>query len=385
VRFGIFLAPFHDVGQNPTVALQRDLELLVHLDRLGFDEAWVGEHHSGGFELIASPEVFLATAAERTRHLRLGTGVNSLPYHHPLLLADRLVLLDHLTRGRVMLGCGPGQLTSDALMMGIPPNTQRPRMDEALEAIVRLLAGEVVSMRTDWFTLDEARLQLRPYSPDGLELAVAATLSPAGPRAAGRFGLGLLSVGATTEIGFDVLAGHWDVMEQRAAEFGQPADRSRWRLVGPMHLAATKEQARRDVEYGILPFARYFRHVLPTSPVGDADDLPGILEHCDQSGFAIIGTPDDAIRQIERLERQSGGFGTFLIFGHEWADPEATRQSYELFARYVMPRFQGQLDPIRSSYDWIAGSDGRFVDAASNAINRAIEDHAAEQSAPVRP
>ena len=381
MRFGIFLAPFHDVGQSPTVALERDLELLVHLDRLGFDEAWVGEHHSGGFELIASPEVFLAVAAERTQHLRLGSGVNSLPYHQPLLLADRFVLLDHLTRGRVMLGCGPGQLTSDALMLGIPPDQQRPRMDEALEAIVRLLAGEVVSMHTDWFTLDEARLQLRPYSPDGLELAVAATLSPAGPRAAGRYGLGLLSVGASTEIGFDVLAAHWDVMEQRAAEFGQRADRARWRLVGPMHLAETKEQARRDVEFGIVEFGRYFRHVLPTSPVGDADDLAGILDHCDRSGFAVIGTPDDAIAQIERLQAQSGGFGTFLLFGHEWADPAATRHSYELFARYVAPHFQGQLDPIQRSYDWVAGSEGRFVQAATNAITKAIEDHAAEQAA----
>jgi limonene 1,2-monooxygenase len=384
VRFGIFLAPFHDVGQSPTVALERDLDLLVHLDRLGFDEAWIGEHHSGGFELIASPEVFLAVAAERTKHLRLGSGVNSLPYHQPLLLADRFVLLDHLTRGRVMLGCGPGQLTSDAGMLGIPADQQRPRMDEALDAIVRLLAGETVTMRTDWFTLDEARLQLRPYSPDGLELAVAATLSPAGPRAAGRYGLGLLSVGATTEIGFDVLAAHWDVMEQRAAEFGQRADRSRWRLVGPMHLAETKEQARRDVEFGIVEFGRYFRHVLPTSPVGDADDLAGILEHCDRSGFAVIGTPDDAIAQIERLDRQSGGFGTFLLFGHEWADPAATRHSYELFARYVAPHFQGQLDPIRSSYDWIAGSEGRFVQAASNAITKAIEDHAAERASDTR-
>ncbi len=385
MRFGIFLAPFHDTGQNPTVALERDLDLLVHLDRLGFDEAWVGEHHSGGFELIASPEVFLAVAAERTRHLRLGTGVNSLPYHHPLLLADRMVLLDHLTRGRVMLGCGPGQLTSDASMLGIPPNEQRPRMDEALDAIVRLLRGEIVSATTDWFTLDDARLQLAPYSPDGLELAVAATLSPAGPRAAGRYGLGLLSVGATTEIGFDVLAAHWDVMESRAAEFGQAADRRKWRLVGPMHLATTKEQARRDVEYGIVPFARYFRHVLPTSPVGDADDLQGILDHCDRSGFAVIGTPDDAIAQIERLEAQSGGFGTFLVFGHEWADPAATRQSFELFARYVMPRFQGQLDRVQASYDWVAGSGGRFVDAASGAISKAIEDHAAEQAGRAAP
>lgn len=279
-----------------------------------------------------------------------------------------------------MLGCGPGQLTSDAHMLGIPPDTQRPRMEEALDAIVRLLAGETVSMTTDWFEMHDARLQLRPYSPDGIDMAVAATISPSGPRAAGRYGLGLISIGATTEAGFDVLGGHWDVMEQRAAEFGQTADKAKWRLVGPMHLADSKEQARRDVEFGIVQFARYFKHVLPTSPVGDAEDLQGILDHCDQSGFAVIGTPDDAIRQIERLEEQAGGFGTYLIFGHEWADREQTLRSYELFARYVMPHFQGQLDPPRASHDWIAGADGRFVDAATNAITKAIEDHAKEQA-----
>ena len=120
LKFGIFLAPFHTPRHNPTLALQRDLELITRLDELGYDEAWIGEHHSAGFEIIASPEVFIAAAAERTKHIRLGTGVSSLPYHHPLMLADRMVLLDHLTRGRVMLGCGPGALPSDAFMMGIP-------------------------------------------------------------------------------------------------------------------------------------------------------------------------------------------------------------------------------------------------------------------------
>src|SRR3954466_13079886 len=162
-RFGIFLAPFHPVGQHPTLALERDLELIQRLDELGYDEAWVGEHHSAGYEIIASPEVFLAAAAERTRHIRLGTGVSSLPYHHPLMLADRMVLLDHLTMGRVMLGCGPGALPSDALMMGIDPNTQGRMMEEGLEAILLLLHDdEPVTMKTDWFTLNDARLQLRP-------------------------------------------------------------------------------------------------------------------------------------------------------------------------------------------------------------------------------
>ena len=108
MRFGIFLAPFHPAGENPTLALERDLELIAHLDRLGYDEAWIGEHHSAGSEIIASPEIFIATAAERTRHIRLGTGVTSVAYHNPLWVAERMVLLDHLTRGRTMLGLGPG-------------------------------------------------------------------------------------------------------------------------------------------------------------------------------------------------------------------------------------------------------------------------------------
>src|SRR6202161_3154881 len=160
LKFGIFLAPFHPVGQNPTLALERDLQLVEHLDELGFDEAWFGEHHSAGYEIIASPEVSIAAAAHRTKHIRLGTGVSSLPYHNPLMLADRMVLLDHLTRGRVMLGCGPGQLTSDAHMLGIPADEQRPRMEQSLDAIMRLLRGETVTMHTDGFTLQDARLQL---------------------------------------------------------------------------------------------------------------------------------------------------------------------------------------------------------------------------------
>jgi limonene 1,2-monooxygenase len=380
MRFGIFLAPFHPVGQNPTLALERDLELLQHLDGLGFDEAWIGEHHSAGYEIIASPEVFIATAAERTRHIKFGTGVNSLPYHHPLLLADRMVLLDHLTRGRAMLGCGPGQLTSDAHMLGIPADEQRPRMHEALEAIMALLRGEIVTTKTDWFELRDARLQLAPYTQPCFEVTVAASISPTGAVAAGRHGLGLLSIAATTKQGFDALGTHWNAWEETAVEHGHVADRERWRLVGPMHLAPTKEQARKDVEFGIVPFSKYFTHVLPAGPTrGDTPEE--ILANVDEDGFAIIGTPDDAIEKIQSLVDESGGFGTFLIFGHEWADREATLRSYELFAQYVMPHFQGQLDRPAASCEWVTGSGGEFVNRAGQAIMKAISDHQEERAA----
>ncbi len=379
MRFGLFLAPFHPTGQNPTLALERDLDLIEHLDRLGYDEVWIGEHHSGGYEIIASPEVFIATAAERTKHIRLGSGVNSLPYHHPLLLADRFVLLDHLTRGRAMLGCGPGQLTSDAHMLGIPADEQRPRMHEALDAIVRLLRGETVTMQTDWFTLQDARLQLEPYSEPNLEVAVAASISPTGAKAAGKYGLGLLSIAATTRQGFDAISTHWNTWNEVAAQHGHTADRSRWRLVGPMHLAETKEQARKDVEYGIVPFSKYFTHVLPAGPTrGDTPEE--IIANIDDDGFAVIGTPDDAIAKIESLVEASGGFGTFLFFGHDWASPAATKHSFELFAQYVMPRFKGQLDAPAASCEWVTGSGGEFVNRAANAIMKAIADHADEQA-----
>src|ERR1700759_3436815 len=180
LRSGIFLAPSHPLTENPTLAIERDMELLQHLDKLNYHEAWIGEHHSGGFEIIGSPEVFIAAAAERTRHIRLATGVAALPYHNPFILADRMVQLDHMTRGRAMFGVGPGAHVHDALKIGIAPRDQRRMMNEALDVIVPLLRGEMVTRKTDWFNLAEAQLQLRCYTQPTMELAVAAARSPAG-------------------------------------------------------------------------------------------------------------------------------------------------------------------------------------------------------------
>ena len=121
LRAGIFLPPFHPNDEDPSLCFERDFELIQFLDQLGYDEAWIGEHHSGGYEIYGSPELFIATAAERTRRIRLGTGVISLPYHNPLMVADRLVQLDYQTRGRAMFGFGPGLLTSDAMMLEHQP------------------------------------------------------------------------------------------------------------------------------------------------------------------------------------------------------------------------------------------------------------------------
>ena len=240
MRFGIFMAPFHWAAENPTLSLERDMELLEWLDQLGYDEAWIGEHHSGGWETIASPEVFIAAAAQRTKHIKLGTGVLSLPYHHPLMVANRMILLDHMTRGRVMMGVGPGALVGDAFMLGIDPPLQRQRMDEALNIILRLWTEtEPITYEADWFTLKEATVHLRPYTLPHIPIAVAASYSPAGMVCAGKYGLSVLSLNTISVPGAAApdLAKFWDIAEETADKYGQTVSRDDWGIVIHVHLA----------------------------------------------------------------------------------------------------------------------------------------------------
>jgi limonene 1,2-monooxygenase len=382
--FGIFMAPFHRYGENPTLALRRDLDLVQELDRLGFDEAWIGEHHSAGWEIIASPEVFLAAAGERTQRIRLGTGVVSIPYHHPFHVADRIVMIDHLTRGRAMLGVGPGALPGDAYMMGIEPTLQRKRMDEGLGVILQLLTSEdPVTYKCDWFELREAKLQLKPYQRPTMPIAVASTLSPAGMTTAGKHGAGVLSVASYSEQGLQALTTQWSFAEQAADEASRPApDRKNWRVVMPFHLADTKEQAMADIEDGILAWNNeYFINTLGAPNQQPASSGREMAERLRGFG-AIIGTPDDAIESISRLQELSGGFGCLLGLAHEWTTRERTFYSYELMARYVMPRFQDSLSWIDRSVGWTSDNKGKLMSGATTAVLQAIADHnAAKQEA----
>jgi limonene 1,2-monooxygenase len=383
LRFGIFLAPFHPPGQNPTTALERDLDLIQHLDKLGYDEAWIGEHHSAGSEIIASPEIFIAVAAERTRRIKLGTGVVSLSYHNPLWVAERIVLLDHLTRGRVMLGVGPGSLPTDAAMIGVSQAETRELLEQSLDVIMKLLrTDEPVTFKNHRWDLREARLQLRPYSNPLFDVAVAAVASPSGPRVAGKHGVGLLSIGATQAAGFDALALHWEVMEARARTFGTSVDRAKWRLVGLVHCAETEEQAHRDVEFGIEHWFKYFQTVaaFPQMSVS-GNTRREMIDFINTSGLGAIGTPDMCAAQVDRLLKQSnGGFGAYLLLAHEWANPEATRRSYELIARHVLPRFQGQAASTLAAKARAEAGRPELAAEQARAVQAMTEKHKAEVS-----
>jgi len=374
MKFGVFLGPFHRVGENPTLAIDRDLELVEWLDHLGYDEAWIGEHHSAGWEIIASPEIFMGVAADRTKNIKLGSGVISLPYHHPLMVADRMVQLDHMTHGRVMLGVGPGALPGDAYMMGIPPEVQRDRMDESLGVIMRLFTEtEPVTYKCDWFELNEGLLQLRPYQKPHMPIAVASVQTGSGVTLAGKHGASVLTITVPRDpsAGPADLKGLWEIAEESAAEHGNTMNRDDWRLVLPVHLAETRQEALDDARMGSGRYLReYSEGTNGRAPIFDGP-LEKVIDQMADNGSWIIGTPDDCIEAIHKLDQQSGGFGGFLIQTVDWAPREKMLHSYELLARYVMPQFQGTVVAPAASNRWAAERQETLVSGRVRAIAQA--------------
>jgi limonene 1,2-monooxygenase len=276
-----------------------------------------------------------------------------------------------------MLGIGPGQLPSDAFMLGIDPRDQRDMMIEAAEVIMALLRGEVVSKKGTWYTLEEARLQLRPFNPDGIEVAVASAVSPTGAMLAGKIGAGLLSFAITDPRGFNALDSSWAVFEHQAAEHGHPALRRAWRVVAAMHLADTREQAEREVERGVLTMVSYLER-MANKKVPWSATARAALERFASSGLPNLGritsgTPDDAITTIRSLMDRSGGFGTFVLLAHNCADWEATQRSYRLFAEYVIPEMRALNLGREDSLDWVGANSALFGGAMAEAIREANE------------
>ena len=383
MKFGSFLGPFHRVGENPTLALDRDLELIDWMDSLGFDEVWVGEHHSAGWEIIASPEVFIAAAAQRTRYIKLGTGVVSLPYHHPLMVANRMVQLDHMSRGRILFGGGPGALPGDAYMMGIPHETQRERMDESQTTIMRLFTEtEPISVKTDWFELNEGMLQLRPYQQPHMPVAVASVQSPAGVTLAGKHGAAVLTITVPRDpsAGPSDLEGLWSIAEESAAEHGQQMNRHDWRLVLPVHIAETRQEALDDVRVGSAQFLREYSEGTNGRKAVFDGPMDKVVDNMRDSGSWIVGSPDDCVEAINNLQEQSGGFGGFLVQTVDWAPREKVLRSYELMARYVMPRFQGTVASTIASNQWAAERKDTLVGGRTRALDRAKQVYADRKS-----
>ena len=379
MRFGAFLAPHHPIAENPMLQLQSDLEFVQHLDNLGFDEFWCGEHHSTGWEVIASPELFLAAAAERTQRIKLGTGVISLPYHHPFMVAQRLVQLDYQSRGRVIFGSGPGALPSDAHTLGLDPMLLRSRQDEAIGIIKRLFSGERFSYESEWFTLRDAKLQLRPLQ-ENMEFVVASTFTPSGMTLSGKYETGVISIGGMASQGLKSLARQWEFAEESALKHGTAIDRKNWRILMSWHIAESRDQAREEAKDGLLIHNNEYttRALRPddgqifktADEAVDAVAFSGV-------GNAVIGTPDDLINKIQEMIDVTGGFGAVIGFAHDWANRENTKKSWDLVARYVIPEINSMLADYRDSIEFVVNNRETWKRATDARLSNVAEHESA--------
>jgi limonene 1,2-monooxygenase len=382
LNFGAFLAPHHPIGEHPMLQFRRDIDLVEHLDKLGYDEFWCGEHHSSGWEMIASPEMFLAAAGERTKRIKLATGVVSLPYHHPFNVAQRIVQLDYMTGGRVIFGSGPGALASDAHTLGVDPMLLRDRQDEAITVIRRLFAGERVTQKSDWFTMNDAALQLLPLQED-MPFAVASQISPSGMTLAGKHGIGIISIGSLSAEGLNALPTQWGFAESAAAKHGKTVDRKNWRVLLSWHIAETREKARAEARDGLM--RHHNEYITGTLQRPGARPFRTPDEAVDKTGFsdgaaATIGTPDDLVQRIKEVLAISGGFGTVVGFVHDWANPENTMRSWDMVARYVVPEINGYLAGLRKSREFVA-SNREYFDRAREAVMSKITENEAAAAA----
>ncbi len=303
LKFGAFLAPHHPIGENPLLQFRRDLDFVEQIDTLGYDEFWCGEHHSSGWEMIASPEMFLAAAGERTKRIKLGTGVVSLPYHHPYNVAQRMVQLDWMTGGRAIFGSGPGALASDAHTLGIDPMTQRDRQDEAIAIIRRLFKGERVTAKSDWFTMKDAALQLLPLQED-MPFVVASQISPSGMTLAGKYGIGIISLGSMSTQGLMALPTQWGFAEDAAKKAGTTVSRSDWRVLLSWHIAETREQAQREAGPGLMRWHNEYNVRTLQRPGLEPFNSPEDAVEKTAGGenaASTIGTPDDLVKTIKNL------------------------------------------------------------------------------------
>jgi limonene 1,2-monooxygenase len=372
MKFGLFIAPFHKMGENPTLCYERDLETVQWAERLGYDEVFIGEHHSAGWEIIPSPEVFIAHAAAITKRIRLGTGVVSIPYHHPLNVAARIAFLDHLTRGRLIFGVGPGLLPGDAYMRGIDPKDQRPRMIEGVKAILRLFTEDQVTLDGSWFKLVEAHLQVKPLQRPHPPLVTASTFTPSGFMAAGQLGAGVMTFFSG---GFTDLDARWKLAEETAAAHGRTVRREEWRFVMPIHLAESRKEALTQIrEWGDEYFRQY---AISTTGLAQKDRPDQPLEEVGidrliDAGAMLVGTPDDAVARIRELNAGAGGIGGVLNMVMDWGTREQQARSHELMARYVMPAFQGSAASIVHSNQWSRERRDMLVDKAAAGVAAAF-------------
>ena len=374
MKFGFFMMPLHTPNENPSLAFERDIDMINYAEKLGYDEYYIGEHHSAAWETMPMPELVLAKASATATRMRLGTGVVSLPFHHPFHVAERFAFLDHLTRGRIVLGVGPSGLPTDPQRFGIPAQDLNPMMRESTDMIVKLLESrDPITYEGKYWTIRDMSLQLRSYQQPRLKLATPSVGSMRSLDFVAQYEMILMSLAGGGPPDAVPLARQWDEVVIASARHDTNADKEDWRVVTYCHLADTREEAFDQARTGALRDVHTYFYTINTHRgwVVRPDQRPEDLtfEEIVESKRWIIGTPDDAIEQIQALVEETSGFGGLILTTHEWMPMSRIKYSQELFARYVMPHFRGHASDLQREWERTRSdrAAGRIPNLYSNA------------------
>ena len=383
MKFSFFMMPLHLPNENPSLSFKRDLDWISYAEDLGFDEFWVGEHHSAGWETIPSPEMFLSAASQRTSRIKLGTSMISLPFHHPFHVAERIAFLDHLTEGRIIFGIGRCSLPTDIKLFQIPYQELQPMMEESLEIITNLFENdEPLNYQGKYWDIKDMYLQLKPYQSK-IPIAIACSGSKSSLEFAGSKGLVPLSLAFPPGPHSVPISKQWEVMSESSKKTGNTIHRNNWELVTYVYLADSKEQAWADIESGAFrDIHEYFFNISETAREGyksfpDQEEQDITVASVANQRSWIIGTPDDAIEAIEKLNKEAGGIGGMMITTHEWASDKKSKYSAELFARYVMPHFRGHTKDLKIAWERTKQDfkSGKLSNASGKGKNQFDDDH----------
>jgi limonene 1,2-monooxygenase len=350
VRFGLFLMPEPFPWSNWTLSYDLKLDEIVKAEQLTYDEVWVGEHHTGAYENIPAPDIFLAKASALTHRIALGTGTVNLPYRDPFDVAERMAFLDHLTHGRLLYGFGGGGLISDQLLFRVPKDEGRPRLHEALDLIELLLAStDYIDFAGKYWSFQHRRIQVRPFQANP-QFAIAGMSGTHNFAMCGERGYAALSIYFTPALiednpGMPDLVGQGAALVDAASAAGRDPEQARrdWRICREVYVSDSKNAAMNEIRESLRHSYDYlFQLGLGALMKREAlmPDAEVTFDWMVENIPWIIGSPAEVIDQIHQLNEAVGGFGTLLFNSREWVTTDRWSRSLELFARYAMPAFR---------------------------------------------
>ncbi|HEY0291653.1 MAG TPA: LLM class flavin-dependent oxidoreductase [Hansschlegelia sp.] len=373
MKLSLFMMPMHAMGRDYPVTLDEDVEAFRLADELGFEEGWIGEHYSSEIEQISSPLIFLAHMAAQTKNIKLGTGVVSLPIYHPAQLSSHIALLDHLTKGRLILGIGTGGLGSDFEVFDLVDADRTAMMLDSLDIMKQIWASDppydingkfwkVSVQNTIWPDLGVGPLPKTLQKPHPkLAISVSSPNSNSIRVAAQR---DLMPISANFVASW-VVKTHWETYCDEMAKLGKTPDGADWRVARSIFVAPTDEEAAAVVKAPGGAFDWYYDYMFQVyARMGAAgllapfaDTPPESITHeMVRDNFVIFGSPETVANKILALREEVGPFETLMMTSHDWADKAAMRRSMELLANDVMPRVNAALSAGEPSLKHAVGA-----------------------------